>query len=66
MGADVSTDSADLRAALQSALLSDRILTEAPEYHVEGMFRVPLPGQAASIDEDPRWRELVQRVGMSR
>ena len=30
----------------------------------EGMFRVPLPGQTASIDEDPRWRELVQRVGM--
>jgi len=32
----------------------------------EGMFRVPLPEQTASIHEHPRWRELVQRVGMGR
>jgi serine/threonine-protein kinase len=31
----------------------------------DGMFRVPLPGETKSIAEDPRWRDLVQRVGMT-
>jgi serine/threonine-protein kinase len=31
----------------------------------EPMFRMPLPGQDRSIVEDPRWIDLIRRVGMA-
>jgi hypothetical protein len=34
-------------------------------FHTDPGYRLTPPGRSASIAEDPRWRDLVRRVGLA-